>query len=203
MTTTGSRRHWIALLLLSTVLGACGGQKEPAQKAVADAEAAVTAVRDDAGSLAPDDLKSLDESVAALKADFARKDFKAVLAAAPLLMTRIGAIQETVSAKKAEQAVHVGQLTASWHALSTEVPEIVEAVNARVDSLARTKKFPAGMSVSSFENTRAAATEMTQSWQKALGAFANSNMEEAVGSAQAAKQKGADVMNTLGMKPSS
>ena len=43
---------------------------------------------------------------------------------------------------------------------------------------------------------------MTQTWQKAL-THCYDNMEEAVGSTQAAKQKGAKVMNTLGMKPNS
>jgi hypothetical protein len=202
MSPTGSRRHWIALLLLSAVLGACGGQKEPAQKAIADAEAAIAAMRDDAGTLVPEELNGLDESVAALRADFARKDFKAVLAAAPVVMTRITAVHDTIAAKKAEQAARAAELTNTWRALSTEVPEMIEAVNARVNSLARTKKFPTGMNARGFENTRAAATEMTDTWKKALGAFANNNMEEAVGSAQQAKQKGADVMNTLGMKPS-
>jgi hypothetical protein len=197
----GSWCHWIAPLALATALSACGGQKEPAQKAVVDADRAISALRNDAPNLAPDDLTALDESLAVLKADLDRRDYKAVIAASPVLMTRVGALQETISTMKAEQAARAAQLTDTWTALSTEVPEMVEAVNARVKSLVRTKKYPAGMNTSSFETTRAAANEMTQTWQKALGAFANENLEEAVGSAQAAKQKGAEVMNTLGMKP--
>ena len=199
----GSWRSWIAPLVLAAALSACGGQKEPAQQAVTDAESAISALRSDAAKLVPDDLSALDESLAALKADFNRQDYKAVIAASPVLMTRVGALQETISTRKAEQAAHASQLTDSWNALSNDVPEMVEAVNARVESLVRTKKFPAGMNPTSFDATRAAATDMTQTWQKALGAFANDNMEEAVGSAQAAKQKGAEVMNTLGMKPNS
>lgn len=201
MTRIGSWRHWIAPLVLATTLGACGGQKEPAQKAVADAEAAISALRSDAAKLAPDDLSALDESLVGLKADFERQDYQAVIAASPVLMTRVGAVQETISARKAEQVAHAAQLTESWNTLSAEVPEMVDAVNARVESLVRTKKLPTGMNTASFESTRAAATDMTQTWQKALGAFANDNMDEAVGSAQAAKHKGAEVMNTLGMKP--
>ena len=195
--------YWIASLVLATALSACGGQKEPAQKAVADAEAAISALRSDAAKLVPDDLSALDESLAALKTDLDRQDYKAVIAASPVLMARVGALQETISTRKAEQVAQLAELTDSWNALSTEVPEMIDAVNARVESLVRTKKFPSGMNTTSFETTRAAATDMTQTWQKALGAFANDNMEEAVGSAQAAKQKGAEVMNTLGMKPNS
>ena len=201
MTRISSWRHWIAPFVLATMLGACGGQKEPAQKAVADAESAISALRSDAAKLAPDDLSALDESLVQLKADFDRQDYKTVIAASPVLMTRVGALQETISARKADQVAHAAQLTESWNALSAEVPEIVDAVNARVEALVRTKKLPTGMNTTSFETTRAAAGDMTQTWQKALGAFANDNMEEAVGSAQSAKQKGAEVMNTLGMKP--
>ena len=199
----GSWCYWIVPLVLATALSACGGQKEPAQKAVADAEAAISALRSDAAKLVPDDLSALDESLAGFKADLDRQDYKAVIAASPVLMARIGALQETISTRKAEQVAHSAQLTDSWNALSTEVPEMIDRVNARVESLVRTKKFPSGMNTSSFETTRAAATDMTQTWQKALGAFANDNMEEAVGSAQAAKEKGAEVLHTLGMKPNS
>lgn len=113
------------------------------------------------------------------------------------------AVADAEAAAKAAEAAHTASLTDSWNTLSNEVPGMVDAVNARLESLARTKKFPAGMTTATFETTRAAASEMTQSWQKALGAFANSNMEEAVVSAQAARQKGAEVMSTLGMAPSS
>jgi hypothetical protein len=175
-------------------------QKEPAQRAVAETQAAISSLRSDA-SIAPDDLLALDGSLAALKADLERQDYKAVMAASRVLMARVGALQETIAARKVEQAARAAHLTDSWNALAVEVPEMVSAVNARIDSLARTRNFPAGMNRTGFETTRAAATEMTQSWQKALGAFANDNMEEAVGSAQAAKQKGAVVISSLGMKP--
>ena len=73
MTTTGTWHRWAAPLLLAVVLSACGGEQEPAQKAIADAEAAISAVRSDAG-MALEDVKALDDSLAALKADFDRKD---------------------------------------------------------------------------------------------------------------------------------
>src|SRR5262245_44193967 len=195
-----SGRHWMLAALVAAMLGACGMQKEPAQKALAETEAAISALRSDAASSAPDELAALDESLAGLKADFQRQNYKTVIAASPVLRATAVALQETIAGRKAEQAARAAQLKNSWNALAAEVPGMVSAVNARVDSLGRTRKYPAGMNRSGFETTRATATEMTQSWQKALGAFANDNMEEAVGSAQAARQKGAEVMNSLGME---
>lgn len=196
-----SGRHWILPLAVAAMLCGCGMQREPAERAVAETEAAISSLRSDAASIVPDDLMALDESLAALKADLERQDYKAVMAGSPVLMARVGALQETIDTRKAEQADRAAHLTDSWNALAAEVPEMVSAVNARVDLLARTRNFPAGMNRTGFETTRAAATEMAQAWQKALGAFANDNMEEAVSSAQAAKQKGAVVMSGLGMKP--
>jgi len=201
MIRVSSGRHWILSLAVAATLCGCGMKKEPAQRAVEETQAAISSLRSDAASIAPDDLLALDGSLAALKADLERQDYKAVMAASRVLMARVGALQETIAARKVEQAARAAHLTDSWNALAVEVPEMVSAVNARIDSLARTRNFPAGMNRTGFETTRAAATEMTQSWQKALGAFANDNMEEAVGSAQAAKQKGAVVISSLGMKP--
>ena len=119
MTRIGYWRHCTAPVLLCMALCACGGQKEPAQKAVADAEAAISAVRNDAARLAPDDLRALDESLAALKADLSRQDYKAVLAESPVLMTSAAALQETLATRKAEQAARAAQLTHSWNTLSS------------------------------------------------------------------------------------
>jgi hypothetical protein len=188
-------------LVVAAMLCACGTQKKPAERALAETEAAISSLRSDAASIAPDELAALDESLAGLKADLQRQNYKAVLVASPVLRARAAALQETIAAEKAEQAARAAQLTDSWNALAAEVPEIVSAVNARLESLARTGKLPAGMNRTGFEATRAAATQMTQSWQKALGAFANENRKEAVGSAQEAKQKGDEAMNGLGMEP--
>jgi hypothetical protein len=194
-------RLWSLPLAIAAILCACGMQKEAAQEALAETEHAVSSLRSDAASVAPDELAALDESLAGLKADLARQDYRAVVSGAPVLMARVGALQQRIIAKKAEQAARAARLTESWNALVAEVPDLVNAVNARVDSLAHTSKLLAGMDRTAFEATRAAAIEMTQSWQQALGAFANDNMEEAVGSAEAAKQKGAEVMTRLGMEP--
>jgi hypothetical protein len=95
------------------------------------------------------------------------------------------------------------QLTERWNTLSTELPEMVESVTARVTSLSKTKKFPEGVDAASFENIKMAADTMAKDWQAALGAFANNNMQEAVDMAQAAQDKGTEVMNALGMTPTS
>ncbi len=191
--------QWLALLLAALLLGACGGQKEPAQKAIESAEAAIAKIRDDAAKFVPDDLKDLEASLAGMKDNFARENYPAVLQASRSLNTHIAAVADTVASKKTEAEAMTAQLTEQWNTLSVEVPELVEAVTARVDSLVKSGKLPKDVDAATFERVKTESASMAQSWQQALGAFSNSNLQEAVDRAQIAKEKAATTMNTLGM----
>ena len=203
MTARSSVHRWTVLLLASLMLVACGGQKEPAERAVAEAEAAIAALREDAARFAPEQLKGLEDDLAQLKDNLAKQNYPAVLTLARELTRSIGAVNETVAAEKANADVVAQQLTERWNTLSTELPEMVESVQARVLSLSKSKKYPEGMDQATFDNVKAAADTMSKDWQAALGAFANNNMQEAVDMAQAAQDKGTEVMNALGMTPTS
>jgi hypothetical protein len=192
-------RQWLALLLAGALLGACAGQKEPAQKAIDTAEAAIAAIREDAATYVPDDLKGLEESLAGMKSNFAKGNYPAVLTASRELNTRIAAVSSAVAAQKTENEVQTAQLTEQWNTLSVEVPEMVEAVTARVDSLTKSGKLPKDVDAATFERVKTDAATMAQSWQQALGAFSNGNMQEAVDMAQVAKDKAGVVMLTLKM----
>jgi hypothetical protein len=203
MTARSKVLSWTGLLLASLILAACGGQKEPAEKAVAEAEASIAALREDAARFAPDQLKGLEDELGQMKDNLARQNYPAVLTLARELTKSIASLNETVAAEKANADALAQQLTDRWNTLSTELPEMVESVTARVASLAKSKKFPEGVDAASFENIKAAADTMSKDWQAALGAFANNNMQEAVDMAQAAQDKGTEVMNALGMTPTS
>src|SRR4029453_16095016 len=102
MIRVSSGRHWILPLAVAATLYGCGMQKQPAQRAVAETQAAISSLRSDAASIASDDLMALDESLAALKADLERQDYKAVMAASRVLMARVGAVQGADPTQKAE-----------------------------------------------------------------------------------------------------
>lgn len=193
--------RWTVVLLASFLVVACGGQKEPAEKAVADAEAAIAAIREDAARFVPDQLKEAEDILAKAKDNLAKQNYPAVLTAGRELKRTIASMSTTVEDERAKAAAVAEQLTERWNALSTELPEMVETVTARVTSLAKSKKFPEGVDAAGFDNIKFAADAMAQSWQMALGAFSNNNMQEAVDMAQTAKDRGTEVMNALGMTP--
>jgi len=195
--------QWLALLLAGMLLAACGGQKEPAEKAIASAEAAIAKIRDDAARFVPDDLKDLESSLQGMKDNLAKQNYPAVLQAARSLKTRIDAVATNVASMKTEADATTAQLTEQWNALSEEVPELVERVTARVESITKSKKLPKDVDQEMFDHVKTESESMAQSWQQALGAFSNGNMQEAVDRAQIAKEKAAASMHALGMNATS
>jgi len=188
-----------ALLLFGALLAACGGQQEPAKKAVETAEASITAIRDDAATLFPDDLKDLEASLAVMKDHYAKGKYPAVLTASRSLNTRIAQVTNAIAAEKTENQAVNEQLTVQWNTLSEELPAMVEAVTARVASLEKSGKLPKDVDAATFARVKSDAATMAQSWQQAQGAFSNNNMQEAVDMAQTAKEKAGTVMMILGM----
>lgn len=191
--------QWLALLLAGMLLAACGGQKEPAEKAIASAEAGIAKIRDDAARFVPDDLKDLEASLQGMKDNLAKQNYPAVLQAARSLNTRIATVSTSVAAMKTEAEATTAQLTEQWNSLSEEVPELVERVTARVESISKSNKLPKDVDQAMFDHIKTESASMAQNWQQALGAFSNGNMQEAVDMAQVAKDKASVVRTTLQM----
>lgn len=188
-----------ALVSFGVLLAACGGQQEPARKAVETAETSINAIRDDAARFFPDDLKDLDASLAVMKDNYAKGKYPQVLTASRSLNTRIMQVTNALATEKTENQAMTEELTAQWNTLSEEVPAMVEAVGARVASLEKTGKLPKDVDEATFARVKTDTATMTQAWQQAQGAFSNGNMQEAVDMAQTAKEKAGTVMMILGM----
>lgn len=189
----------LPMLLAGILLAACAGQQEPAQKSIDAAEASISAMREDAAKYVPDDLKELESSLAGMKANYQKGDYSAVLTAGRVLNTHIKSVSESIATRKEEMVALTEQLTEQWNTLSGEVPEMVESVTARVESLTKSGKLPKDVDAPTFERVKTDAATMAQRWQQALGAFSNGNMQEAVDMAQVAKEKADWIMLTLGM----
>lgn len=190
---------WLALLVVTLFVAACAGQKEPATKAVTEIEASVNTLREDGAKYAATELKTVEDGVASLKASLASGDYKSVLAAAPAISTQLATLQQTVAEKKKEAEAAFAAATEQWKALSTEVPDMVAAIQSRVDILGKSKKLPKNLSAESFEAAKQGLETMKASWGEAGSHFSTGEPVEAVAKAQAAKDKGAEVLKLLGM----
>jgi hypothetical protein len=174
----------VAFLSLAVItLAACAGQKEPAQKLIADIEATVTAASAEAEKYVPDQLTDVQTNLAGLKASFDKQDYAAVVAGAPAVLGAARSLATAAAAKKDEV---LKALNDKWTALAGSVPGYAIAIQERIDFLSKktNKKLAAGIDL---DAAKAGASEANSLWSKAQAAFATGNMDEAVSTAKDVK----------------
>jgi hypothetical protein len=171
--------------LALVMLAACAGQKEPAQKLIADIDATVTAAAPEAAKYVPDLLTDVQTQLAALKASFDKQDYAAVVTGAPLVLGAASSLATAAAAKK-DQVLRA--LNDQWTGLAGSLPEYVTAIRNRIDFLSKksSKKLAAGIDLGA---AKAAVDDASSLWSKAQGAFASGNLEEAVRTAKEVKAK--------------
>lgn len=190
---------WLALVAVALLAAGCANQKEPANRAVADLEASISSVRDDAAKYASSELQQAEATLASMKEQLAKGDYKAVVAAAPAATSQIAALQQTVSAKKTEAQAAMAAASEQWKSLSTEVPQMVAAIQSRVDMLSQSRKLPKNVTTQSLQTAKDGLEWMKTTWTEATSAFGSGNPVDAVAKAQTVKDKGAEVLEALGM----
>ena len=182
----------IMLFVSAGMFIACGSDQGPAEQAIKAAEEAVNSTKAEAAKIVPDQVKSLESALAAVKEKFAKKDYKAVITEAPSLSGKAKEVLEAAKAKKEE-------LTKSWTDLSAGLPKMVEAIQSRVDILSKSKKLPANLTAEKFAEAKSGLAAAKEEWAKALESFKAGNVTDAVSVANSVKEKAAKTMETLGM----
>ena len=192
----------VAGLAAALLAVGCAGQKEPATKAVADAEAALSSIREDASKYAADELKTADDAIAALKSNLEKGDYKAILAGAPALVAQVDTLRKTIADKKAEAEAALEAAKGKWAEASTDLPKMVAAIQSRLDILTQSKKLPKNLDKAALDSAVAGFDSIKAAWGEATAAATSGNFVEAMGKADAVKAKGAEVMAALGMTTS-
>ena len=188
------------VLLLSAcaslfVAGCASRQMEPARKAIADIENAVTSAGTEPAKYAPDALKDVDDQLAALKTRFEKKDYAGVLDSAPATLMAARNLPAVAARRKAE--LHA-QLRDDWATLSSVVPKEIEDVRVRVDDLAARKKVPAGVTQAMLASARQGIDDARALWERAVNEDAARHPEQAVTLANQARERASGVATMLG-----
>jgi hypothetical protein len=190
---------WLLATLAAVLVVGCANQKAPAEQAVAGAETALAPARDDAQKYVPDQLQAVDAQLAALKDSLTKGDYKSVLTGAPTLNSAISSLKDAAEAKKADAEAALAKAKDAWGPLSAEVPKMVDAIQSRVTALSKSHHLPKGVTRDGLASAKSGVDSLKSMWSDASNASASGDFTTAVGKAQAAKDKAAEIMKSLGM----
>jgi len=174
-----------AAVFCAALLSACSGQKRPAEQLIGDVEATVIAASTEAAKYVPQELADVQGKLAALKADYDKQDYAAVMSAGPSVLAQA---QGLATAAAAKQDDVLKALNDEWTALAGAVPDDLIALQNRIELLDRksSKRIAAGIDLPA---AKAALGDATSLWSKAQAAFASGNLGEAVSTAKDVKGK--------------
>ena len=186
----------LAVFAAGLALAACANQMEPAKKMLGDVEAAVTAAGADAQQYVPDQVAAVNQKLAELKTAFDKQDYKTVITGAPALLTEAKGLADAAAAKKKEVLEALG---AQWTTLAAELPQSVSAVEAKLATLAKTHKLPAGVTKDGVAAAKSGLADAKASWDEAKASFGAGNVQAALDKAKAVKAKLDDAAAKLGL----
>lgn len=186
---------FLALAATTLLLTGCG-DKQPATNAVTQAENAITPLRDDATKYAPEELEAAEGTLATMKADLAKEDYSAVVAAVPKINSDIKTLQGAVVQKQTLAAAAQNE----WDALSADVPKAIEAIQVRVDSL-KGSRLPKEISKENYEAAKTDLESMKATWTEATAAATAGHTQEAADKGRTVQAKAEEIKGELGMSP--
>lgn len=187
-----------AIAATAMLITGCANQKEPAEKAVSQVEASLSQFKADAEKYAAEELQGVEESIAKLKGELAAKNYKAVVMQTPNVASTVAALKDTVAKKKADAEQILAAAQQEWTDLSASVPEMVAKLQAKVDSLTKSRKLPKGVDKAAFDAAKAEFETVKSSWAEASAEFSSGMVADAVRRARAAKAKAEELVQKLG-----
>ena len=194
---------WLLAILAALLLAACADEKGPATKAVQSAESSLAAIQDTAQKYAPDQLQAVQMQLQGVKDALAKGDYKGVMAAVPSLNSAISSLKDTADSKAKDAEAAAAAAKDSWGPLSTDVPNMVSAIQSRVDVLSKSHHLPHGITKDTLASAKSGLDMLKSGWADASNAASSGDYVTAVSKAQAMKAQAADIMKALGMSASS
>lgn len=190
------RSRLLAAVLAGFVIVACSPMKDPAEVALADANAALQQIAPDGQKYAPTEYATVSAQVAAMKAAFDKQDYQTVLNTVRKLAPDLRLLAETIANKKSEARI---ALKDQWSRMSRDLPKSIAAVEARMAELGKARKLPKGVSKDALAGAGAAVDAAKQGWSDAQSARTSGKLEDAVAKSKVAEAKLSELMTALGV----
>lgn len=182
---------FLTLCSVAFLFAACANQMEPAKNALDNINTTLNSVSADAQKYLPDQYAQAQSKAAQLTASFDKKDYAAVVAGAPAVLTEINGLASAAAAKKDESEKALGN---EWRSLEAAVPQSITAVQNRIDALSKTRHVPKGVDLAA---AKSGLADANTAWGKAQDAFKAGNPTDAVTAGKDAQSKVASAAAAL------
>lgn len=187
--------RWMCAAAMCAVVGltACGdGGKAAAAAALGVAQESFDAVKAEAHKYAPEQEDAIEDALTRIHNTLARGEYAKVLEDAQAMVPKIATLAGAVSSKKHE-------LTQTWTTLSGGLPQAVDAIQSRIETLSKTGKLPANVKKSAVVAAKNGVDALNTALAEATDTFKKGNLSDAVAQAERLKSKAVALMTSLGM----
>jgi hypothetical protein len=186
--------HQILLPLAAALIFAGCGSRGTAQSVLGQSEGILNGMREQAATTAPEELKAAEATLAHMKKSFDEREYKVVVADTPKFNAQVKTLYDAMAAGQSANAVAAQE----WSALSAQVPQSIEAIQARVDSL-KPAALPKDVTKVELETAKKDLEIMKASWEEATQAANAGNPVEAASKGRIVQAKTEELKNSLGM----
>ena len=170
------------------------GSRTTAQSVVGQAEGQVSNVQQEAEVTAPAELKTVQGTLAHMKAGFDDRDYKQVVNDVPQFNAQMKTLKDAMAAKQGEAAAAMQE----WSTLNTEVPKAVEEIQARVDSL-KPNALPKDVTKEELATAKTDLETMKATWAEATAAASAGKTVEAATKGRTVQAKANELKDSLGI----
>lgn len=190
-----SKEHVVPILVavISLFLAACTSGKESATAAIKAADDAFNAAKSEAMKYAPDQAKVVENAIKAAKASFEKGNFDEALNTAKAIPDQVKEMNAAVAARKEN-------LAKNWAELTGGVPEMLEAIKNRLETLKAGNRLPQSLDKAKLEQAEMHYEVAALMWDEAKKAFSGGNPDDVMPLATAAKEDAVKAMEILELR---
>lgn len=186
----GTPRRWIGLgAVLGLVVG-CAGRA--AEEAVARAEQAVAAVREEGERVRPDALGPLEDDLAAARRAIVAKDYGTARTVAAAIPARAEEFGRSLAERRAS-------LEGEWAILSGAMEANLDSLRTRLDRFAAGRSLPAGVTRAGLPAARAVLDSALAVWPGIKGEFDAGQLAVGMAKAMALRVRVSEAMTAVGL----
>lgn len=181
-----------SLSFMVLLVAACAGAKGRAEADVAAAERAIAALPPEAMKVVPDQVAPLTDAVNQAKDHISKREYEPASEAVREVPVKAQLVADSLPARKAA-------LSAMLDTLAVAMPRNLNAIQAKLDTIARSKRLPRGLDEQELQAAKDTHAAVSAEWVEVMNAYKAGDLASAMSRAQGLKARVSRTLMALGL----